>query len=302
MRNVKTLIRSGKDALQVAIDFAHKHEMELFASIRMNDCHDSFLPPIVTLWKKAYPQLLIDPNGVPQDVEAHPLGLYVIAQDFSHKEVRDRKFEIIEEVCRRYDVDGVDLNFIRHPMYFSRSMRGEPANDDEIEIMTNFLRRIRKFADEQGTRRERPILLAAIVPDNFGLAKNIGLDLNTWIKDDLIDIVIPGLGYAPFSLPVKEFTDVAHPHGVKVYPCINRKAPQHIEAEHVSEDFAVLPPIGIEPAQTDFSFGTWALPWKGNQGRISSTRESCITAHYQSWVMPRPLNTRINCSVWTTWC
>ena len=77
---------------------------------------------------------------VPPNKDAHPLGLYVTAQDFSHPQVRDRKFEIVKEVCRRYDIDGVDLNFIRHPMFFSRGMRGEPASKAEIEIMTGLLR------------------------------------------------------------------------------------------------------------------------------------------------------------------
>ena len=50
-------------------------------------------------------------------------------------------------------------------------------------------------------------------------------------------MVTPGLGYAPFTLPVTEFTDLAHKHGVKVYPCINRKAPQHVADSAVSEGF-----------------------------------------------------------------
>ena len=236
-RNIKALIDSGRDALQIVIDFAHANEMELFASIRMNDSHDSFLPPLVTLWKKDHPELLVDRGDVPADKDAHPKGLYVIAQDFAHQDVRDRKFEIIEEVCQRYDIDGIDLNFIRHPVFFSRTMRGEPVRDDEIEVMTNFLRRIRKMTDQHGTRRDKPILVATIVPDNLGLAKNIGLDIEAWIKDDLIDIVIPGLGYAPFTLPVREFTDLAHPHGVKVYPCINRVAPHQVPFELVPEGF-----------------------------------------------------------------
>ena len=235
--NVKTLIKAGRCPLQIVIDFAHDNEMELFASVRMNDCHDSFIPGGVTLWKKEHPEFLVDSTGVPHDKDAHPLGLYVIAQDFTHKEVRDRKFEIIEEICRRYDIDGICLNYIRHPVFFSNTMRGEPVTPEEMEIMTTFMRRIRKFMDEQGVRRCRPILLAAIVPDNFQLARNVGLDVETWIKEDLIDIVIPGLGYAPFSLPVSDFTKLAHQYGVKVYPCINRKAPQHVPDEAVSEGF-----------------------------------------------------------------
>jgi len=236
-RNIKALISSGCDPLQIAIDFTHENDMELFASMRMNDAHDSFVPELVTLWKKFHPELLVDRSGIPQDRNAHPLGLYVIAQDFSHAEVRQRKFEIIEEVCQRYDADGVDLNFIRHPVFFSSTMRGEAASAEEIEIMTNLVRRIRRFTDRRGLERGRPILLAAIVPDKLQQARNIGLDVQTWMENDLIDIVIPGLGYAPLTLPVKEWTDLAHPHGVKVYPCINRKAPQKVADPYVAEGF-----------------------------------------------------------------
>ena len=235
--NIKALIKVGRCPMQIVIDFAHDNGMELFASVRMNDCHDSFIPGGVTLWKKEHPEFLVDSTEVPKDKDSHPLGLYVIAQDFSHQEVRDRKFEIIEEVCRRYDIDGVNLNYIRHPVFFSNTMRGEPVTLKEIEIMTAFMRRIRIFTDEQSVRRDRPILLAAIVPDNFQLGKNVGLDVETWIKEDLIDMVIPGLGYAPFSLPVSDFTKLAHLYSVKVYPCINRKAPQHVPDESVSKGF-----------------------------------------------------------------
>ena len=81
-------------------------------------------------------------------------------------------------------------------------MRGEMVNDEEIEIMTNLLRRIRRFTDRHALKRGRPILLAAIVLDNPQLARNVGLDVKAWMENDLIDIVVPGLGYAPFTLPV----------------------------------------------------------------------------------------------------
>ena len=234
-QNVKDLIASGHCPLQIVIDFAHENKMELFASVRMNDCHDSFIPGGVTLWKKDHPEFLVDPGDVPHDKDEHPLGLYVIALDFSHQAVRDRKFDIIEEVCRRYDIDGIDLNFIRHPVFFSRTMRGMPVTDEELGIMTSLVRRIRSLTEAVGARRGRPILVAAIVPDNLKLSRNVGLDVETWIQQDLIDIVIPGLGYAPFSLPVKQYTDLAHKYGVKVYPCINCRAPLRVAESAISE-------------------------------------------------------------------
>ena len=57
--------------------------------------------------------------------------LYTTAQDFSHEAVRQRKLEIIEEICQRYDVDGFELDYIRHPVLFSRRMRGESCTADE---------------------------------------------------------------------------------------------------------------------------------------------------------------------------
>ena len=101
------------------------------------------------MWKKEHPEFWVDSTGVPHDRVKHPLGLYWTAQDFAHQEVRDRKFEIIEEVCQRYDIDGVDLNFMRHPVFFSRTMRGQPVSAEELEIMTGLVRRIRRLTDNR---------------------------------------------------------------------------------------------------------------------------------------------------------
>ena len=221
--NVKRLIQSGRGPLQIVIDFARSHGMEILASVRMNDVHDSFIEGGLTTWKKEHPEFLVDPLG-----RLTSLDLYVTSQDFSHPEVRQRKFEIIEEVSRRYDVDGFELDFIRHPVFFSPTMQGKPVSTDQVEVMTAFMRRIRKLTDSQAQRRGRPLLLATRVPDSFQLALNIGLDLKGWLEEDLVDILIAGGGYAPFSLPLAEFTSAAHPHGVLVYPCINQSAANNV--------------------------------------------------------------------------
>ena len=75
-----------------------------------------------TIWKIKHPQLMVDTKGMLENME-----LYVTAQDFSHEEVRQRKFEIIEEICNRYDIDGFELDYIRHPAFFSETLRGLPA-------------------------------------------------------------------------------------------------------------------------------------------------------------------------------
>jgi len=221
--NLEAMIDAGHDPLQVVIDFAHDNGMEAFASVRMNDQHDSFVEGLQTIWKQQHPELLVDTTGMLPRMQ-----IYVTAQDYTHEQVRQRKLEIIEEICQRYDVDGFELDYFRHPAFFSRTLRGEPVTDEEIQIMTSFMRQIRQITDEAAARRGRPILIATRVPDSFELSKNIGLDLQAWLEEDLVDILIAGGGYAPFSLPVAEFTEAAHQYGALVYPCINQGAAEGV--------------------------------------------------------------------------
>ena len=214
-RNVHALIDSGNCPLQLVIDLAHDNGMEMLASIRMNDCHDSFIPGGITTWKREHPELLVDSTGrLPQ------MRLYVIAQDFTHQAVRDRKFQIIEEIAQRYDVDGFELDFVRHPVFFSRTMRGQAVTAQQLETMTSLMRRIRHETETAAQRRGRPMLIAMRVLDSFDISRRMGLDLATWLQEDLVDIVIAGGGYAPFTLPVSEFIQRCHPYDVPVYPCI----------------------------------------------------------------------------------
>ena len=265
--NVKALIKTGRCPLQIVIDFAHGNGMELFASVRMNDCHDSFIPGGVTIWKKQHPELMVDSDGVPPDKVKHPLGLYVTAQDFSHEQVRQRKFEIIEEVCRRYDIDGLSLNYMRHPVFFSRIMQGLPATVEEVQIMTSFMRRIRGFTDEVAALRGRPLLLSAIVPDNLQLSLNIGLDVKTWLEEDLLDIVIPGLGYAPFTLPVEQWTELAHHYNVPVYPCINKQAPWQVSNDAITEGIRAVAANWYRAGADGIHFWNLGTPFEGKAGQ-----------------------------------
>jgi len=215
--NVKALTRDHRCPLHLVCDFAHARQMEAFASVRMNDVHDSFLDAnAMTVWKRTHPEFLVDTQGMLPEFE-----LYTTAQDFTHEAVRRRKLEIIEDICTRYDIDGFELDFIRHPVLFSRRMRGEPCTVDEIAIITALMQQIREIIDAAAARRGRPILLAARVPDSFARCLDNGMDLPIWLDQDVIDILIAGGGYAPFSLPVEEFVAAARPQGVPVYPCVN---------------------------------------------------------------------------------
>ena len=271
-QNVKALVRAGHCPLQLVVDFAHDHGMEAFASVRMNDVHDSFMDPNgQTIWKKTHPEYMVDTRGMLPEFE-----LYTSAQDFSHEEVRARKLEIIEEICGRYDIDGFELDYIRHPVLFSRRMRGEPCTPEEIEIMTGLMRRIREITDAAAEHRGRPMLIATRVPDTFARALDCGLDLRGWLEEDLVDVLIAGGGYAPFSLPVEEFVEAARPHGVPVYPCVNQGMADTLSGGRVLECVRGLASNWYRAGADGLYFWNLGTPFEFKTGDdLVETRRRC---------------------------
>ncbi|UCH35685.1 MAG: family 10 glycosylhydrolase [Armatimonadota bacterium] len=184
------LIKQGRDSLRVITDFGHEHGMEVFWSMRMNDTHDSGDAALFAEWKTAHPDYLMGKKG---DKFPYGGGRWS-AVDYAIPEVRDKVFRILHDVCTRYDVDGMELDFFRHPVYFKPQMTGDPVTQEHCDMMTELIARLRAMADEVGTKRGRPLLIAVRVPDSVGYAKAIGLDLIRWLDDGLIDIIV-GSGY-----------------------------------------------------------------------------------------------------------
>ena len=55
--------------------------------------------------------------------------------NFACPGVRERAVEIIRDVANRYDVDGVDLDYLRHTCYFKETQRGEPATQEQAAML-----------------------------------------------------------------------------------------------------------------------------------------------------------------------
>ena len=135
--------------------------------------------------------------------------------DFTFPEVRAHRLSIVEEVVERFDVDGVELDFMRHPAFF----RPDEAHGSRY-LMTDLVARARRMLDEAGGRRGRKLQLAVRVPPTLYDSARIGLDAGEWIAGRLVDIVAVGGGFIPFETPIDEFTAAASGTGCLVYGCI----------------------------------------------------------------------------------
>ena len=137
------LLDQGIDPLEVMVEFAHLHGMELFWSMRMNDTHDGARAeygPVMfraNRLKQEHPEWLMGTKEKPPKYGAWS------AVDYGVDAIRDLAFQYCEEVAQNYDIDGLELDFFRHAFFFRCSGRGEPCGDRERQAMTELVGRIR---------------------------------------------------------------------------------------------------------------------------------------------------------------
>jgi hypothetical protein len=204
-------IEQGTDTLQMQIDFCREHGKEIFWSLRMNDIHDAgreWMFNNNTL-KTEHPEYLLRERGEPG------IGGWS-AFDYARDAVRNFIFRLVEEVCQKYDVDGIELDFFRHPVFFKRTSSGLPVTHEDRNGMTDLMRSISDMVEKKGRKRGRPFLVAARTPDDVDYCNTIGLEIERWMEEGLIDIHIPS-GYIKLT-SWEHSVRLGHEHDVEVYP------------------------------------------------------------------------------------
>ncbi len=212
------LLKQGTDPLKLAEEYCKRENLEFFASLRVNDTHDSghsrnqpyfLFPP----FKAAHPELLFG-----SETERPPYCSWT-AVDFAREEVRDRMAAIVAEICANYDIDGIEYDFMRHMQLFKSVAWGESASDQELELMTDFMKRLRSITEAAGRERGRPILVAVRVPDSLRYCKAVGIDLAAWARNKSFDLLI---GSSYFQLnPWASTVAFARRHNLKFYASLD---------------------------------------------------------------------------------
>ncbi len=199
----------GTDSLRVASEHARRTGQEIFWTMRMNDTHDASNPLLLPKLKEQHPDWLMGTKEKP------PKRGTWSAVDFGRPEIRALARRLIAEVVLHYDLDGVTLDFWRHPVFFRTTAAELPCTDAERALMTQLLRDIRADLDAAMRRHGRALTLSIKVPDSVDYCRDIGLDLERWLAEGLVDFLVPG-GY--FQLDHwSTSVALARRHGVKIH-------------------------------------------------------------------------------------
>ena len=216
----QSLKAQGTDTLEVMAQFCRANQLEIFWSMRMNDTHDYQREINFTRWKREHPDYLLGKAGdkIPWNTTDDWPARWS-ALDYQQAGVREKITRILHDVCSRYDLDGIELDFFRHPIFFKTQYHGEPVTPEQRDLMTDLVAQIRAMTRQIEAQRGRPLLLAVRIPDSIGYCREIGLDVERWLEENQVDLLI-GSGY--FQLEFwPNFVALGKKYEVPVYACLS---------------------------------------------------------------------------------
>jgi hypothetical protein len=210
----KYLFDKGTDSLSEAIKFCRSNNLDIFWSFRFNDTHDSQNNRELSSWKTDHRKSLMGKQGEKLGLG----GTAWSALNYSKKNVREKSLDIINDVVRRYDIDGLEIDFYRHLYVFKEVQDGKISKEKNRQKLTSFISQIRQILDSVSIERTKPILLIVRIPDSFEYCHDLGLDIKTWLENRYLDIIIGG-GY--FKLNSWEnLVEIGKNYDVPVYACL----------------------------------------------------------------------------------
>jgi hypothetical protein len=180
---VGNFIRNGTDCLRINSEYVKNAGKELFWGMRMNDTHDAgnnniFMPE--NRFKNDNPDVMF---GKKIKYGANT------AVDYLNQKVRDFAVDYIMDVVDNYDIDGIFLDFFRHPIFFRSNANGLVATEEEITAMNAFMRCVKNELDKRRIADKKYYIISIRIPDSVEYCYDIGLDIATWLKDGLADIL-----------------------------------------------------------------------------------------------------------------
>jgi len=231
LANLRGLVDAGHDPVRLVVERAKAKGMEVFITFRLNEIHDVHVDDtlLVSRFWRAHPQWRVGKEGD----EIQPKFISIIggradykvspvvaswfpgALNFAVPEVRALRLAELREVCERFPIDGIDLDFQRFPIYFPQD-----EGPEHIDTMTGWMREVRAMAREVGEQRGRPLLVSTRVLATPEQNRSIGLDPTAWANEGLVDfLVVSHYLRNDFPLPIGEFRKLV-PDSMPLYGSI----------------------------------------------------------------------------------
>ena len=219
---------TGFDPVWTLQDESRRRGLETFFSYRINGSDNDVPGRIPTLpMKERHPDWLIHTwNKTIADKIGAPLNGF---WNFAIQGVRDYKLSILKEIAEVYDYDGVEIDFARTCPVLPPGHQWENR-----DALTDFMGSVRTMLLGVEKTRGRPFLLAARVPENLEGCHFDGMDVETWAREELVDIFV--MGCRSYDVDIAAFKRATAGTHIKLYPALD---------DHHSTDGYQWPPIEV---------------------------------------------------------
>ncbi|MBQ2682566.1 MAG: hypothetical protein IJG02_01680 [Thermoguttaceae bacterium] len=195
--NAKLLHEKGIDPYAVWFARCREKNISPWCSVRMNDVHcvDDLSNFMHSMFFVKHPQFWRVPNDAGGSWTNRALN-------FRFPEVRKHLTDFIDEQFRRYDFDGIELDWMRFGYHLT------PGHErEEAHFLTEIVEYTRKAARQWSAKRGHNIGVAVRVPAVPEAAAGLGMDAVDWAKKDLVDLIVPCPFWTTmdFDIPLEEW-------------------------------------------------------------------------------------------------
>jgi hypothetical protein len=215
MHNRAALLEMPEDPWQIVIAAAHAQGKPFWGSMRFNDGHPPEYGPR-SRFGVEHPECFIGDDCAAGIHAPGPDGVVPPCRhlNFALPVVREHRKALIAGLCSRYEVDGFEWDFTRDNGHnFTKADAG-----NGVAILNDYMREIRKLLDDIAEQRGRPLGFGVRVPGTLEVCKETGLDVETWIREGLVNMLTPTVYYdTTCELPYRTFVELARGTATKIY-------------------------------------------------------------------------------------
>ncbi len=203
-------VKKGLELYTVFIDECRVQGISPWLSLRPNDTHDN-LEPTGGLRQCDYTHTARR-EGRSRCAHRPVTGYMDNCLNFGLREVRERFLAYVREQTLRYDVDGIEIDFLREPFLF------KPGEEEEGRaILRDMMKTVRSYADEAGEKHGHPVMLSVRTfrdPESDFYA---GFDCPTLARLGIIDAVTvsPRWETSDSDIPLSHWRAIL-PEGVRL--------------------------------------------------------------------------------------
>lgn len=142
-----------------------------------------------------------------------------LCRDYGNEELREYMLAYINEMVNRYDVYGIELDFLREHSCFKFGSEYEGR-----KILTEFMQQIKEIVEDAAVKYGHKVKTLVRCPNEPRIALEWGFDVVEWAKKGLVDVIVPSPNWITTDndAPLTLWKAILDPYGVEVVGCVER--------------------------------------------------------------------------------